>query len=165
MCSSSTEQFLCLPGQPALGNLFWQGGWTRWSLEVPSNPYSSVILWFCDSVILWFCDSVILWFCDSVILWFCDRSMLVTVIPSQLICRRLQVLSLLPSQCYLSQGILQGLLQAGDVFPFLPFRNNNNPYIINCLFYNFLLQGLHFFGVFFFLLCLCLISFNLKVRY
>ena len=22
----------------------WQGGWTQWSLEVPSNPYNSVIL-------------------------------------------------------------------------------------------------------------------------
>jgi len=30
--------------------------WTKWSPEVPSNPYYSVILWFCDSVILWFCD-------------------------------------------------------------------------------------------------------------
>ena len=28
--------------------LLWQGGWTRWSPEVPSNPYHSVILWFCD---------------------------------------------------------------------------------------------------------------------
>ena len=27
-----------------LGNLLWQGGWTQWSSEVPSNPYSSVIL-------------------------------------------------------------------------------------------------------------------------
>ena len=35
-----------LPVQHGLGSLFWQGGWTRWSLEVPSNPYSSVILWF-----------------------------------------------------------------------------------------------------------------------
>ena len=25
--------------------LLWQGGWTRWSTEVPSNPYHSVILW------------------------------------------------------------------------------------------------------------------------
>jgi len=25
--------------------LLWQGGWTRWSPEVPSNPYCSVILW------------------------------------------------------------------------------------------------------------------------
>ena len=25
-----------------------QEGWTRWSTEVPSNPYHSVILWFCD---------------------------------------------------------------------------------------------------------------------
>ena len=25
------------------------GGWTRWPTEVPSNPYYSVILWFCDS--------------------------------------------------------------------------------------------------------------------
>ena len=24
-------------------------GWTRWPTEVPSNPYHSVILWFCDS--------------------------------------------------------------------------------------------------------------------
>ena len=27
---------------PAVGSLLWQGGWTRWSLEVPSNPYNSV---------------------------------------------------------------------------------------------------------------------------
>jgi len=26
--------------------LLWQGGWSTWSLEVPFNPYSSVILWF-----------------------------------------------------------------------------------------------------------------------
>jgi len=32
--------------------LLWRGGWTRWPTEVPSNPYYSVILWFCDSVIL-----------------------------------------------------------------------------------------------------------------
>mgnify|MGYP001853288496 CR=1 FL=1 len=25
-----------------------QGGWTQWSLEVPSKPYNSVILWFCE---------------------------------------------------------------------------------------------------------------------
>jgi len=25
-------------------------GWTRWPTEVPSNPYYSVILWFCGSV-------------------------------------------------------------------------------------------------------------------
>jgi len=25
------------------------GGWTRWPTEVPSNPYYSVILWFCDT--------------------------------------------------------------------------------------------------------------------
>ena len=36
--------------------LLRQGDWTRWPTEVPSNPYYSVILWFCDSVILWFCD-------------------------------------------------------------------------------------------------------------
>jgi len=29
--------------------LLGQGGWTRWPTEVPSNPYYSVILWFCDS--------------------------------------------------------------------------------------------------------------------
>ena len=29
--------------------LLRQGGWTRWPTEVPSNPYYSVILWFCDS--------------------------------------------------------------------------------------------------------------------
>ena len=27
--------------------LLRQGGWTRWPTEVPSNPYYSVILWFC----------------------------------------------------------------------------------------------------------------------
>jgi len=31
--------------------LLRQGGWTRWPTEVPSNPYYSVILWFCDSAI------------------------------------------------------------------------------------------------------------------
>jgi len=30
--------------------LLWQGGWTRWSPGVPSTPYHSVILWFCDSL-------------------------------------------------------------------------------------------------------------------
>ena len=30
--------------EPALA-----GGWTRWSLEDHSNPYNSVILWFCDN--------------------------------------------------------------------------------------------------------------------
>jgi len=29
--------------------LLWQEGWTRWPTEVPSNPYYSVILWFCES--------------------------------------------------------------------------------------------------------------------
>ena len=29
--------------------LLWQGLWTRWPTEVPSNPYHSVILWFCNS--------------------------------------------------------------------------------------------------------------------
>ena len=28
---------------------FGRGGWTRWPTEVPSNPYHSVILWFCDT--------------------------------------------------------------------------------------------------------------------
>ena len=27
-----------------------QRGWTRWSQEVPSNSYHSVILWFCDQI-------------------------------------------------------------------------------------------------------------------
>ena len=40
--------------------LLQQEGWTRWPTEVPSNPYHSVILWFCDSVILWFCSSLLL---------------------------------------------------------------------------------------------------------
>ena len=36
-----------------LRSLLWvtllrQEGWTRWPTEVPSNPYHSVILWFCD---------------------------------------------------------------------------------------------------------------------
>jgi len=34
-----------LPVWPGVGNLFWPGGWSRWSLEDPSNPYNSVILW------------------------------------------------------------------------------------------------------------------------
>ena len=29
-----------------LSYLLWQGGWTRWPTDVPSNPYHSVILWF-----------------------------------------------------------------------------------------------------------------------
>jgi len=48
-----------LPGQPALRNLLWQGGWTRWSFEVPSNPFNSVILWFCDIIHLQ--GSVFMW--------------------------------------------------------------------------------------------------------
>lgn len=35
-----------LPAQPGLGNLLWQGGQTRWSLEVSFNPYNPVILWY-----------------------------------------------------------------------------------------------------------------------
>ena len=38
------------PVQPRLGDpALAGGGRTRWSPEVPSNPYHSVILWFCDS--------------------------------------------------------------------------------------------------------------------
>jgi len=29
--------------------LLRQEGWTRWPTEVPSNPYHSVILWYCES--------------------------------------------------------------------------------------------------------------------
>jgi len=35
------------PLQPTVGDLLRQGVWTRWPTEVPSNPYHSVILWFC----------------------------------------------------------------------------------------------------------------------
>ena len=37
------------PVQPAVGDPASAGGWTRWSPEVPSNPYHSVILcvWGC----------------------------------------------------------------------------------------------------------------------
>jgi len=35
----------CLPVQPGLGSLLWQGLWTWWSQEVSSNHYNSVILW------------------------------------------------------------------------------------------------------------------------
>jgi len=28
--------------------LLRQEGWTRWPTEVPSNPYHSMILWFCE---------------------------------------------------------------------------------------------------------------------
>ena len=35
-----------------------QEGWTRWPTEVPSNPYHSVILWFCD---LQYIDDIIVW--------------------------------------------------------------------------------------------------------
>lgn len=31
------------PGEPTLA-----GDWTRWSPEIPSNLYKSLILWFCD---------------------------------------------------------------------------------------------------------------------
>lgn len=30
-------------GEPGLA-----GGWTRWSAEVPSSPYNSMILWYCE---------------------------------------------------------------------------------------------------------------------
>ena len=33
------------PVQPAVGDPASSGGWARWSPEVPSNPYHSVILW------------------------------------------------------------------------------------------------------------------------
>jgi len=32
--------------------LLRQWGWTRWPTEVSSNPYNSVILWFCEHEIL-----------------------------------------------------------------------------------------------------------------
>ena len=33
-----------LPVKPGLGSLLLQGGCIRWSLEIPSSPYNSVIL-------------------------------------------------------------------------------------------------------------------------
>ena len=33
------------PLQPALGDPALAGDWTGWPIEVPSNPYHSVILW------------------------------------------------------------------------------------------------------------------------
>ena len=36
------------PVRLAVGDPAWAGGWTRWPTEVPSKPYYSVILWFCD---------------------------------------------------------------------------------------------------------------------
>jgi len=36
------------PVQLALGESPLARGWTRWSPEVPSNPYCSAILWFCE---------------------------------------------------------------------------------------------------------------------
>ena len=35
------------PVQPAVGDPASTGGWTGWPTEVPSNPWHSVILWFC----------------------------------------------------------------------------------------------------------------------
>lgn len=35
---------VCVPVSPAPGHLWWSGGWTRWSPEIPSNPNDSVIL-------------------------------------------------------------------------------------------------------------------------
>lgn len=35
----------CLLVWPAVGSLLYQQEWTRWSPEVPSNSYDSVILW------------------------------------------------------------------------------------------------------------------------
>ena len=32
-------------------------GWTRWPTEVPSNPYHSVILWFCEATLFHHCLS------------------------------------------------------------------------------------------------------------
>jgi len=46
------------PVPPALGDPALAEGWTRWSPEVPSNPYHSVIL--CDSVMC-ATTSLILW--------------------------------------------------------------------------------------------------------
>jgi len=33
-----------------VGDPAWAGSWTGWPTEVPSNPYHSGILWFCDSM-------------------------------------------------------------------------------------------------------------------
>ena len=38
----------CGPVQLTAGDPALSGGWTRWSPEVPSNPYHSMILWFCE---------------------------------------------------------------------------------------------------------------------
>ena len=50
--SPSLEIFkTCLdmvPWSLLLVNLLWHGGWTRWSPEVPSNPYHSG--WFCVTI-------------------------------------------------------------------------------------------------------------------
>ena len=40
------------PVQATVGDPASAGGWTRWPTEVPSNPYHSVILWFCLPVSL-----------------------------------------------------------------------------------------------------------------
>lgn len=34
-----------------LCDLLWQGVWTGWSLEIPSNTYNSVILWYTLTII------------------------------------------------------------------------------------------------------------------
>jgi len=39
--------------QPAVGDPALAGGWTRCPTEVPSNPYHSVILRFCDPICCW----------------------------------------------------------------------------------------------------------------
>ena len=42
---SSLLLYLHIPVQYTLGTLFQKEGWTRWSPEVSSKPYNSVILW------------------------------------------------------------------------------------------------------------------------
>lgn len=41
--------FLCFHGRAFQMSLV-SGGWTQWSFDVPSNPYSSVILWFYEKI-------------------------------------------------------------------------------------------------------------------
>ena len=40
--------------------LLWQEGWISWPTEVTSNPYHSVILWFCDT--LWLSFEILIQF-------------------------------------------------------------------------------------------------------
>ena len=51
----------CLPIWPIMGYLLLQQGWTWWSLEDPSNPCNSVILWCAGTCEEARCSASCLW--------------------------------------------------------------------------------------------------------